>query len=98
MITGQPLYLNEDANRNNENKQTKESYLDSYMAKNLYWINCVDNSCFNPEGRYRYFGQRYILLLPEDFSSPATVGLGKHITHDADYFWQKPIKTGKNPL
>ena len=98
MITGQPLYLNEDANWNNENKHTKESYLDSYMAKNLYWINCVDNSCFNPEGRYRYFGQRYILLLPEDFSSPATVGLGKHITHDADYFWQKPIKTGKNPL
>ncbi|MFC2709920.1 TPR end-of-group domain-containing protein [Hoylesella oralis] len=94
LITDQPLYLNEDANWNNKSKQTKEKYLDDYMAKNLYWMNCVDNSCLNPEGRYRYYGERYIVLLPEGFSSPATVRSFYTVTNDADYFWQKPPKEG----
>jgi hypothetical protein len=37
--TDQPLQLNEDANWNNKSKQTKEYYLDTYMAKNLYYID-----------------------------------------------------------
>lgn len=32
--------LNADANWNNRQKQTKENYLDSYMSKNLYWLQC----------------------------------------------------------
>lgn len=40
LIAGESLVLNEDANWNNKNKKTKEDYLDYYMSKNLYWINC----------------------------------------------------------
>ena len=40
LIKGEPLVLNEDANWNNKTKKTKEDYLDYYMSKNLYWINC----------------------------------------------------------
>ena len=36
LINNKPLVLNEDANHNNETKQTKEEYLENYMAKNLY--------------------------------------------------------------
>ena len=42
------------------------------------------------KGRYRDLGERYILLLPDGFSSSHTVGANNIITHDADYFWQKP--------
>ena len=35
---GRPVILNEEANWNNQQKITKEYYLDSYMAKNLYSI------------------------------------------------------------
>lgn len=36
LITGAPLILNPDANWNHEVTQTKDYYLDEYMAKNLY--------------------------------------------------------------
>ena len=41
LIDGRPLVLNKDANWNNESKQTKEHYLENYMAKNLYYFECV---------------------------------------------------------
>jgi membrane protein len=94
LIANRPLYLNEDANWNNRVKKTKEDYLDNYMAKNLYWFNCVDYSCLHPEGRYRDLGERYILLLPNGFSSSHTAGANNIITHNADYFWQKPTIIG----
>ena len=34
--TDKPLQINDNANWNNRSKQTKEHYLDHYMAKNLY--------------------------------------------------------------
>lgn len=94
LIANRPLYLNEDANWNNRVKKTKEDYLDNYMAKNLYWFNCIDYSCLHPEGRYRDLGERYILLLPNGFSSSHTAGANTIITHNADYFWQKPTIIG----
>ena len=89
LIEGRPVFLNEDANWNNENKQTKEYYLDSYMAKNLYWFDCVTNYCFNPESRYRYVKNKHVLLTPSTYENSSDWAV---ITHDADYFWQPPTK------
>ncbi len=92
LINNKPLVLNEDANWNNQSTQTKEQYLESYMAKNLYWIQCVDYSRFNAESRYRYIENKYIALLPLGFEIDLPQGIidPKYITHDPDYFWQKP--------
>lgn len=89
LIEGRPVFLNEDANWNNENKQTKEYYLDSYMAKNLYWFDCVTNYCFNPESRYRYVENKHVVLTPSTYENSSDWAV---IIHDADYFWQPPTK------
>lgn len=89
LIDGRPLVLNEDANWNNENKQTKEDYLETYMAKNLYWLSCATEYCFNPESRYRYTGNKYVVLIPIGFE---VFGHTDYITTDAEYFWQAPEK------
>ena len=89
LIDGRPLTLNEDANWNNENKQTKEDYLENYMAKNLYWLSCATEYCFNPESRYRYTGNKYVVLIPIGFE---VFGHADYITTDAEYFWQAPEK------
>ncbi|MEA4916337.1 TPR end-of-group domain-containing protein [Proteiniphilum sp.] len=92
LIANKPLVLNEDANWNNISKQTKEYYLDNYMAKNLYWIQCIDYSRFNPESRYRKNENKYIALLPVgfEFDLPDGIITPKYVTHDPDYFWQAP--------
>ena len=89
LIDDRPLVLNEDANWNNQNKQTKEAYLMNYMAKNLYWLQVPVNSIFNPESRYRNNVNEYVSLLPIGYtrSNMKTIGT---ITHDNEYFWQKP--------
>ncbi len=89
LIEGRPVFLNEDANWNNENKQTKEYYLDSYMAKNLYWFDCVTNYCFNPESRYRYVENKHVFLTPSTYEKSCEWAV---ITHDDNYFWQTPTK------
>ena len=95
LIDGRPLFLNEDANWNYENKQTKEYYLEGYMAKNLYWFDCVTNYCFNPESRYRYVKNKHVVLTPSTYKTPSTYENSSDwavITHNADYFWQTPTK------
>ncbi len=95
LIEGRPLFLNEDANWNYENKQTKEYYLESYMAKNLYWFDCVTNYCFNPESRYRNVENKHVVLTPSTYETPATYEKSSDwavITHDDNYFWQTPTK------
>ena len=89
LIEGRPLFLNEDANWNYENKQTKEYYLENYMAKNLYWFDCVTKYCFNPESRYRYVENKHVFLTPSTYEKSSDWAV---ITHDADYFWQAPTK------
>ena len=90
LIDGRPLVLNEDANWNNEVKKTKENYLDSYMAKNLYWLQCPVDSRFNAESRYRNTQQTYVALRPSDDERPAPNNIKELMTHDAVYFWQTP--------
>lgn len=88
LIKGLPLVLNEDANWNHMNKQTKENYLESYMAKNLYWLECPVNSSFNVESPYRTTGSKYVDLVPAGFTSKAVYG--QYRTSDDAYFWQAP--------
>jgi hypothetical protein len=88
LIDGRTLVLNEDANWNHESQQTKEHYLENYMAKNLYYIECVTENRFNPESRYRDTGSIYVKLVPS--SEEETSNERRVITHDADYFWQAP--------
>lgn len=88
LIEGLPLKLNDDANWNHRNKETKEQYLDYYMAKNLYWLECPVKSTFNAESPYRRTGSKYVGLLPKGFSSSATNS--NYFTSNPDYFWQSP--------
>ena len=53
LIKDMPLVLCETANWNHESQQTKDYYLDQYMAKNLYYFVCKKISRFNPESVYR---------------------------------------------
>ncbi|MDR2652480.1 MAG: transglutaminase domain-containing protein, partial [Prevotellaceae bacterium] len=72
LINDKPLFLNQDANWNNQTPETKEKYLDSYMAKNLYWLQCPTVSKFNPESRYRNNDNSYISLMPLDYAHSST--------------------------
>ncbi|WP_165024914.1 TPR end-of-group domain-containing protein [Dysgonomonas sp. ZJ279] len=88
LIKNLPVVINEDANWNNENKQTKEMYLDSYMAKNLYWLQCPAQSFFNIETTYRNSTAKYVSLLTPDYSINERER--DFITNDHEYFWQAP--------
>lgn len=80
---------------NKETVRTKEWYLDYYMAKNLYWIQCTNISKFNTESRYRANEKdlQYISLVPSGFDETQNNYLkGNTITQDPAYFWQLPSK------
>ncbi len=83
-----PLYLNEDANWNNRSKQTKEHYLDEYMAKNLYIMSANALNQAEPEGEASHPQGAYVALVPlESNYTNANV-----ITTDDEWFWQAPEK------
>lgn len=89
LIKNQTIILNSDANWNNIEPQTKAEYIDKYMAKNLYWIQCTANSYFNTESPYRRGEQPYISLVPVGFQ-PESGRTSSVLTNDPDYFWQTP--------
>lgn len=82
---GEPLILNEDANWNNQNKQTKEYYLDSYMAKNLYWLSSPLNSGYNIETNGTTGG--FINLYPVGYV-PDPIR-NDYITTNDKLFWEE---------
>lgn len=84
LITNQPLVINEDANWNHESQQTKENYIDYYMAKNLYYISAITNNRQAPEGDTTQ--STYVTLSPinSNFTNAHI------ITSDYDKFWQTP--------
>lgn len=87
---GRELNLNPDANWNHKSRQTKEEYLFSYMAKNLYHLECVLNTNVNVEnGKTR---NRYIDLCPTGYKPDTESGL---VTTDDAYFWQSPYSAEK---
>ena len=54
--------LNEEANWNNQQKITKEYYLDSYMAKNLYSIKADDVLlCPSDPNAENFFQAKYVV-------------------------------------
>ncbi len=88
LINDQPLVLCETANWNHENQQTKDYYLDEYMAKNLYYFVCKKISRFNPESLYRNNDpEGDIRLIPVGFVNN---NWKCDTTTDPDFFWAKP--------
>lgn len=87
---GRPLVLNEDANWNRKEAETKEHYLDYYMAKNLYYVVCSEWSMYNTEtrceGRPR---MSYVALVPEGFRPDESA---VQLTSDDRRFWQSPYE------
>jgi hypothetical protein len=95
LIAKQPLVLNEDANWNNQSKQTKAHYLDYYMSKNLYWIKIATDSQWDLETSKPGKMITYVNLYPSGYSTfkdlTKTSGqVIEYATNDATYFWQKP--------
>ena len=90
--TDKPLQINENANWNNRSKQTKEYYLDSYMAKNLYYIVCSEWSRFNAETYIEGRTYRYIALMPYDEinSKSSSINWDHLRVCDDKWFWQSP--------
>jgi hypothetical protein len=81
-----PLLLNKEA------RVQKGWYLDSYMAKNLYWIQCTNVSRFNTETRYRNPATdlKFISLIPAGYDTTNRYLKNNTITYDPDYFWKTP--------
>jgi hypothetical protein len=67
LITDKTLILNPDANWNNQSAQKKEEYLENYMAKNLYILECPASSEYNMETSSEGKTYNYIRLLPLDY-------------------------------
>ena len=88
LIDGRPLVLCETANWNHESQQTKEYYLEQYMAKNLYYFVCKKISRFNPESIYRDNDITLdIKLIPEGFVND---NYKCESTSDSEFFWARP--------
>ena len=88
LINDQPLVLCETANWNHETQQTKDYYLDHYMAKNLYYFVCKKVSRFNPESIYRNNPpEGDIRLIPAGFVND---NWKCETTTDPAVFWAKP--------
>jgi hypothetical protein len=99
IILNEPLIINPDANWNHSVSQTKASYLDYYMAKNLYWLQCPLNSEYDLETIKPGKEIIYLDLLPLDYfrqSPDKTVDtyngtkLIFYKTTNSTIFWQKP--------
>lgn len=88
LIDKRPLVLCETANWNHESPQTKEYYLETYMAKNLYCFMCKNRSFFNQESIYRNTDNVDVRLTPEGFDN----GINNNCatTTNPEVFWAAP--------
>lgn len=101
LIKGEPLVLNADANWNRTNLQTKEHYLEYYMAKNLYRLQTPLISEYDTETWKSGKEITYVELLPLDGieqtpqkKSETWEKIGviytNYKTNNPDLFWAKP--------
>ncbi len=101
LIKGLPLVLNADANWNRTNLQTKEEYLEKYMAKNLYRLQSQQVSEYNTETSANGKKITYIELLPldgieqepqlkETTNGKTGVTFINYKTNNPNLFWTKP--------
>ena len=88
------LRLNDYANWNHQIKQTKEDYLDRYMAKNLYYIECMEESRYNAETKEDGRTYRYYVLMPYKELDKETSSISRMSIRSADeeWFWQSPYE------
>jgi hypothetical protein len=101
LINGKPLILNPGANWNNAAPCLAKNYLYSYMAKNLYRMECPVSSQYNYETPLSGGNAVYVELLPRDGlnqSPQKTEQVLKdvnftyihYVTNNPDIFWRAP--------
>lgn len=101
LITDKPLILNPDANWNKQNSQTKEDYLENYMAKNLYRMQTPLVSEYDLETGKAGKEIVYVELLPldglqqepqkvEQTERATGVKFTTYKTNNPALFWTKP--------
>ena len=87
------VYLNDYANWNHKSDQTKEYYLDYYMAKNLYYLSCPEISRHNAETWEEGRTYKYHVLMPHQELDKEAKAVGNDIrTADEEWFWQSPYE------
>ncbi|MHC8949695.1 transglutaminase domain-containing protein [Sphingobacterium hungaricum] len=101
LIKGEPLVLNADANWNREHLQTKQEYLNKYMAKNLYRLEAILFSTYNTETKMSSKELTYVELLPldglnqtpqkkEQTNNSTGMKYTFYKTNNPELFWAKP--------
>lgn len=98
LIHGKPLILNPDANHNRDEIQTKSDYLDYYMAKNLYKLECAVSSEYDYETPADGKEHVYIQLVPGATPAAPVTAKNKHgqvsytlfRTNNPKWFWAVP--------
>ena len=98
LIRNERLLLNPDANWNRETSQTAQGYLRTYMAKNLYRLECPARSEYNYETDWK--ATRYVCLAPVEFNPriPSIIERAQRdrrrgevtYTNNAVAFWEAP--------
>ena len=89
LINGKTLILSPDANWNRQQSQTKELYLESYMAKNLYKLETPLVSEYNTESFEKGKIINYVQLI-STVDSPIKSNHLVYFTHNPTLFWAKP--------
>lgn len=84
LINDEPLFLNPEANWNGEFTQTKEYYLDYYMAKNLYRLEVPLHSTYNYETQENEKTLEYVQLLPLDGINQEPI-INVHTNHNMTF-------------
>lgn len=103
LINGKTLILNPEANWNKKNSQTKEYYLETYMAKNLYRLETPLVSEYDAETWKSGKELIYIELLPldgmeqspqkkEETDTKTGVIFINYKTNNPNLFWTEPSK------
>lgn len=101
LVQGLPLVLNADANWNRNTLQTKEGYLETYMAKNLYRLETPVVSQYDSETWTKGKSIEYVELLPLDGivqepqkknekNNQTEVNFVYYKTNNPNLFWTKP--------
>ncbi|HLO73203.1 MAG TPA: transglutaminase-like domain-containing protein [Flavobacterium sp.] len=103
LINGKTLILNPEANWNKKNSQTKEYYLETYMAKNLYRLETPLVSEYDSETWKNGKEITYVELLPldgivqtpqknEQTNAKTGVKFTHYKTNNPNLFWTEPNK------
>lgn len=103
LINGKTLILNPDANWNRKSSLTKEYYLETYMAKNLYRLRTPLVSEYDTETWHNVKEITYVELLPldgieqtpqkkENRDEKTGIKFTSYVTNNPNLFWTTPAK------